>query len=193
MAKKDNDSTAYVYAQALHAVAHEAGVVVQIEQQLQAIAEVVKTGPASLGKFFASPAIGFEAKASIYRKTFGGRIHPILLNFILTATKNKRSLAMMEKCLFYFRELCNQTDGIAELEVRSARKLESAELEKLKEAMKRKLGRKIQVVEKLDASLLGGFVVLHQNQQWDASVTTRLERLKQELKKTKFPATVLKD
>jgi F-type H+-transporting ATPase subunit delta len=190
---KSNDNAAGVYAQALYDAAQQAGVVPQIYSELESVADVLQKHASTGGEFFASPAVGFDEKAQVYRKAFQGKIHPLLLNFILTVAKHGRSPAMFPQCLLAFRELSNAQDGVAELEVRSARKLSDAELEKLTKTMARKLNLKVHVTEKVEPELLGGFIVLHQNQQWDASVSSRLHKLQNGLKEAKFPSSVLKD
>lgn len=190
---KSNDNVAYIYGQALYEAAKEAGALVEIEAQFVTIVDALQKHQDTRGTFFGSPVVSFEDKARVYRKAFGGKVHPLLLNFVLTAAKHSRSPAMFKLCLHYFRQHCNQLEGIAELDVSSARKLDDAEMAKLKATMTKKLGRKVVVREKVDPSLLGGFVVLHQNQQWDATVSSRLNRLKKGLQETKFPNTVLKD
>jgi len=190
---KSNDNVAYAYAQALYEAAKEANALPQIEAELAALVDVLAK---QLGKgtaFFDSPSVGFAEKAAVYKKTFGGKVHPLLLNFILTVVKHGRSPAMLTQCLVNFRGFYNTLEGIAQLEVRSARKLDDAEMTKLKAVMSKKLSQKIQVTETVSPELLGGFVVLHQNQQWDATISSRLDRLKTQLKEAKFPSSVLKD
>ena len=119
--------------------------------------------------------------------------HPLLLNFILTTAKHGRSPNMFPQCLLAYRELSNIQDGVAELEVRTARKLADVEMESLQKMMVKKLGLKVHVTEKVQPELMGGFIVLHQNQQWDASVSSRLAKLQTGLKEAKFPSSVLKD
>jgi len=190
---KSNDNVAYAYAQALYEAAKEASALQQIETELAALVEVLAKQLGKGTSFFDSPSVGFDEKAAVYKKTFGGKIHPLLLNFILTVVKHGRSPAMLEQCLSVFRTFFNTLEGVAQLEVRSARKLDDGEMTKLKAVMAKKLNQKIEIKETIEPALLGGFVVLHQNQQWDATVSSRLDRLKKELKEAKFPSSVLKD
>jgi len=189
---KSNDNVAYAYAQALYEAAKEANALQQIENELAALVDVLAR-QLNGTSFFDSPSVGFDQKAAVYKKAFGGKVHPLLLNFILTVVKHGRSPAMLEQCLTVFRTFFNTLEGIANLEVRSARKLDDAEMSKLKAVMAKKLNLKIEIKETVEPALLGGFVVLHQNQQWDATVSSRLDRLKKELKEAKFPSSVLKD
>lgn len=189
---KSTDNVAYAYAQALYEAAKEASALPQIEAELAGLVDVLAK-QVNGGSFFDSPSVGFDEKAAVYKKTFGGNIHPLLLNFVLTIVKHGRSPSMLPQCLTVFRSFFNTLENVAQLEVRSARKLDDGEMTKLKATMAKKLGQKIQITETVAPELLGGFVVLHQNQQWDATVSSRLDRLKKELKEAKFPSSVLKD
>src|ERR1700759_742831 len=132
---KSNDNVAYTYAQALYEAAQQAGVLGQIESDLTALVSVLAKQSEHGGPFFDSPAVGFDEKAAVYKKAFTGKIHPLLLNFLLTVVNHGRSPALLEQCLANFRAFYNASEGVAQLEVKSARKLEEAELTKLKAAM----------------------------------------------------------
>lgn len=190
---KSTDNIAYAYAQALYEAAKEANVLPQIEAELADLVGVVAKQREKGSFFFETPAIGFEEKAKVYKQTFGGRVHPLLLNFILTVVKHGRSPSMLVKCLEVFQGYHNTSKGVATLEVRSAQKLDEAELTKLKAVMSKMLNQKIEITETVAPELLGGFVVKYQNEQWDATVLSRLNRLKDELQGAKFPSSVLTD
>lgn len=190
---KSTDNIAYAYAQALFEAAKEANVLPQIEAELGDLVGVVIHQRDASSNFFETPSVGFDEKAKVYRHVFAGRVHPMLLNFILTVVKHGRSPAMLLKCLEFFQAYHNALKGVAHLEVDSARKLEDAEMTQLKAVMSKMLNQKIEIKETILPELMGGFVVRHQNQQWDATVLSRFNRLKGELQGAKFPSSVLTD
>ena len=60
-------------------------------------------------------------------------------------------------------------------------KLEKQTLDQILSKLKSQVEGDFEVTEEVDPSLIGGFVVKMEDKQFDASVSTQLNRMKQEL------------
>merc|ERR1719198_547631 len=83
----------------------------------------------------------------------------VLPKFITFLAKKKRLLALKPLCMEYVSELYNMQE-IVPVKVTSSSRLSAAQIEAIKEKMKAKTGASdVKLVQAIDASLLGGFVV----------------------------------
>jgi len=73
--------------------------------------------------------------------------------------------------------------GIVPVTIISARKLEDATRDKIVAKIQKSVDGTPELTEKIDESLIGGFIVRMGDKQIDASVSSQLMRLKQELVK----------
>jgi F-type H+-transporting ATPase subunit delta len=80
-----------------------------------------------------------------------------------------------------FEELKHEAERVLKVNVRSATVMDSAETAKLKDALKRRFGRDIEIEQSVDASMLGGAIIDAGEVVIDGSVRGRLARLGQAL------------
>jgi F-type H+-transporting ATPase subunit delta len=80
-----------------------------------------------------------------------------------------------------FEELKHEAERVLKVNVRSATVMDSAETAKLKDALKRRFGRDIEIEQSVDASMLGGAIIDAGDVVIDGSVRGRLARLSQAL------------
>ena len=89
----------------------------------------------------------------------------------------KQVPAMVER----FNELLRRERGVVRAEVRSALPLEDAEREAISERLRALTGDAVEINELVDPSLIGGIAVRIGDRLYDASVRSRLERLRARL------------
>jgi len=80
-----------------------------------------------------------------------------------------------------FVSLLKKQNGIVPVTVTSAVKLEKQTLDQILSKLKSQVEGDFEVTEEVDPSLIGGFVVKMEDKQFDASISTQLNRMKQEL------------
>ncbi|HYF48549.1 MAG TPA: ATP synthase F1 subunit delta [Planctomycetota bacterium] len=189
MASKESGAIAAVYAQALFDVAKDADVVERVEQELRALDEMVRK-EVTFRRFLETPTVSIEDKAKVLKEALSS-FQPIVLNFLFVGLQNSRIPGVLSGTIENYHNLWLQHTGVAELDVRTARKLDEAELEGLKKVMQQKLGRKVALRENVDPKVLGGLVVSHNDTQWDTTVASRLSALIARMKETKFTAELI--
>jgi F-type H+-transporting ATPase subunit delta len=129
--------------------------------------------------FLSSPLIQAEKKVSIFNQLFD-YFEELSLSFVSLITKNGRENILVEIAAS-FQDQVKAYKGIVPVTLVSSKKLDentvNAILAKVKPAVK----GEIELTEKIDEEILGGFVVKIGNTQVDASVANQLKNLKQRL------------
>jgi F-type H+-transporting ATPase subunit delta len=166
---------ARVYAEALFDVAREKGKLDAVRDELAQFAEAVD-GDRDLQVFFFSPYFSSAEKVAGLRRAVSGA-DAELLNFLELLIEKQR---MPE--LFRIRrqldELWKRENRRIEVTVTSAVELEPAVVEKVGEEIERQTGQKVELASRVDGEILGGIVLQVGNKVLDASIRSRLEKLR---------------
>ena len=108
-------------------------------------------------------------------------LDPITTNFIGVLARNGRK-GQLRDVIRAFGRLAADHRGEATAEVVTARPLNDDQLADLKQQLRARAGREVNVDATVDPTLLGGIVVKLGSQQIDASIRTKLNRLAQAMK-----------
>ena len=84
-----------------------------------------------------------------------------------------------------FHSLCNAYHGIEEGVVYAARSLSEDQMKELEDSFKVR-GRNVELTQKLDESLISGFKIVLEDEVIDASMKSKLARMKNELLKERM-------
>jgi len=178
-----NDATrhvARVYAEALYNAADKNGQMREVLEELEELAgDVFRLDP-RLEVFLSSPAVARERKEQALRKGFQGRVTPTTLHFLLVLNHHDR-LAMLRAVALSYRELYDERSGHIKVQVRSAVPLTEDQAERLRQQLRDSFQREPIMETRVDPDLLGGLVVRVEDWVYDASVRTRLEKIRNQL------------
>ena len=166
---------ARVYAEALFDVAKDKGKLDAVRDELAQFADALD-GDRELQVFFFSPYFSTAEKvAGLVRAVSGA--DPELLNFLELLIEKGR---MQE--VFRIRR---QLDGLwkeenrrIDVTVTSAVELDRAVVEKVGEEIERQTGQKVELASRVDDEIIGGIVLQVGNMVLDASIRSRLEKLR---------------
>ncbi|MBI5071500.1 ATP synthase F1 subunit delta [Candidatus Falkowbacteria bacterium] len=103
----------------------------------------------------------------------------VLDNFVKTLAKNN-ALRLAPQIIDYFTKYANQVEGIADLKIKSTEPIKGDLAEKIKKvapAILRKNFKKINIIEEIDKSLVGGFVLECDDAVFDASIKNKFQTL----------------
>jgi F-type H+-transporting ATPase subunit delta len=125
------------------------------------------------------PAIPFAEKEKVLRKVATGVARePLSLALLMVRRGRPGAIdAMVDR----FRELVRRDRGISLAEVRTALPLDDEERTAIAQRLRALTGNRIEMNEVVDESLIGGVSVRIGDQLYDASVRSRLERLRARL------------
>lgn len=119
-------------------------------------------------------------------------LDPITTNFVGVLARNGRK-GVLQSVIRAFRRLASEHRGEATAEVVTARPLNDDQLAQLRQQLRVRAGRDVNIDATVDPSLLGGIVVKLGSQQIDASIRTKLNRLAQAMKgEARMPSAPMK-
>jgi len=166
---------ARVYAEALFEVGRDKGKLDALQQQLAQFADAVDRDR-ELQVFFFSPYLSSAEKQEGIARAITGA-EPELINF-LELLVDKQRMTEVFRIRRQFEELWKQENRRIDVTVTSAVELDSAVVEKIGQEVERQTGEEVDLSSKVDGDILGGIVLQVGNMVLDASIRSRLEKLR---------------
>ena len=168
------------YAKALYKQANEEGVAETLYAEMKQLAASYATEPA-LKQLTDNPFVSVEDKKRVVLSAAGSKAGGLLEKFVLLVVKNRRVEQLRLMAMSYvdcYREL----NDIVPVEVVTASELDKSHLDSIVALVQRSLpGKAIELSTRIDASLIGGFVVNVDSLVLDASVKNELNKLRLKL------------
>lgn len=171
-----------VYGQGLYALAKEESLEDSILQELTALQTAFAEQPEFL-KLLASFNVPKQERLEIIDNSFRGKVQPYVLNFLKLLTE-KGYIARFDLCCKAYREQYNEDKGILQVRAVSALPLTNSQKTQLTDKLVAITGKKIDLVCKVDKSVLGGIRLSYGGIQVDGTVQSRLQAMEKRLKNT---------
>lgn len=136
---------------------------------------------ADLRQALFNPALAVDVRVRVI-DALASRLHlgREVRNFLAVLLQHDR-MSAVEEIVAEFRAEMDRRQGISEIEVVSARRLDPDERRQMEQQAARLAGTQVRARFREDNSLIGGAVVRIGSTVYDGSVRGRLERMKQEL------------
>ena len=177
----ENSEAAERYAHAVFDLAKEAKALEAVEQDFAKFLAAWKES-ADLRSVARSPLIEPVEKAraltAVAERLGVGELGRKLIG---VAAQNRRA-AELPAIAAAYRTLVARDRGARQVEIISARPLGQGERSAIVEALGKSLGAKVEAETTVDDSLIGGFVVRVGSRQFDASIKSKLDALRLQLK-----------
>jgi F-type H+-transporting ATPase subunit delta len=168
------------YAKSLLDLAQEMGTLATIKQDMDLLANTM-AGSRDLRLLLRNPIVKHDKKLSILNAIFEGKVSEMLMRFFQILTSKNRESAL-EHIGTEFLSQYNALMGVQVAEVTSATPLTPATRAEIEQMVKQQTGlTDVSLTEKVDASLIGGFVLRVGDRQVDDSVKGNLRRLRASL------------
>lgn len=173
------------YVKSLLGLAVEQGVLEAVNTDMQFFDRVCHSNR-DFVLMLKSPIIRHEKKKEILNKLFSGKVHPLTMSIIEILTKKNRE-PLLPSIATEFHNAYNVYKGIGKASVISTVPVD-AELRRELVALVKKLSDKTQVEleEKVDKDLIGGFILNVGDRQIDASIKNKLKNLKNKFSENPF-------
>lgn len=177
MARRDTAARRYAEAAFQIGRAEGSGALDRWQKDLTHLAELL--AEPELQRIVEHPAIAFSDKERVVRRLAGDASAGALRLVLLMVRRGRPGAiaAMVE----HFGELLRRERGIVRAEVRTALPLRDEERSLVVERLRALTERSVEIREEIDASLIGGIAVRIGDRLYDASVRSRLERLRTRL------------
>lgn len=167
------------YAKALFALANEANSFDLMKKDMELLYQCIKEIP-ELQFVIQSPVIKVSEKIKLFRETFSTSFEPITFSFIDLVLERRRE-EYLEGIARHFLALLKTEQGIQSAELVTSAPLDEQLRQSILKFIARKFNTKIELHETVDDKLIGGFILRVGDQQVDASIASKLARIKTEL------------
>lgn len=176
------DALARIYANALFELAQaESGQsgIESTQSELEDLIELARTEP-MFGEFLASQILPASARGTSMEKILAGRVSDLTKRFLLTLN-NKGRLNHLAAIAAAFDQRVQEAFGRVEVDVYTASPISPDELAAIRARLQQVLGKEPIVHPYTDRGMIGGLKLQIGDQLIDASVATRLRKLRDRL------------
>ena len=169
------------YAKSVFDLANEHSTLEEVHNDMVNIKETVE-GSRELEVLLKSPIVNSSKKLSILNSLFGDS-NDLTKKFFMLVVKKGREADLFETAK-QFHLLYNAKKGIEMAEVITPFELTDDLRNSFKEKVRQLSGQQgVELKEKIDKSLIGGFILNIEGKQIDESVKTRLQKIEQSFAK----------
>jgi F-type H+-transporting ATPase subunit delta len=172
------EEIAQVYARSLFEVAEEHDKLDVVREQVGQFADALAESR-ELQTFFFSPYFSTEEKKKGLDTALEDA-EDIVRNFLAVLIENHRMPALM-RVRRELDELWRDVNQLLPVEITSAVELDEGVTSKIGDEIGRQTGRTVELTSTVDPDVLGGIIVRVGNSILDASIRTRLERLRKQV------------
>jgi len=173
------------YVKSLLSLAVEQGVVEAVHADMQFFNKVCRSNR-DFVLMLKSPIIRHEKKKEILNKLFSGRVHALTMSIIEILTKKNRE-PLLPSIATEFHNAYNLYKGIGKASITSTVPIDD-ELRSELVTIVKKLShmKQVELEEKVDKDLIGGFILNVGDLQIDASIKNKLKALKNKFSENPF-------
>ena len=173
------------YAKSLLDLGKEMGTLETVKQDMDLLGKTVAENR-DLRLLLRNPIVKHDKKLAILTAIFQGKVSDVTMQFFTILTQKNRESAL-ESMGTEFQVQYNVMQGIQTAQVTSATPLTPALRDELEQLVIKQTGlTEVKLTEKVDPSLIGGFVLRVGDQQIDDSVRTSLRKLRTSLQENTY-------
>ena len=170
------------YGEALYSLAREENLSQVIYDQLKVLSASFAQEP-DFVRLLSSPSLTKAERCQILDDCFRGKTEPYVLNFMKILTE-KGYMRHFGDCVQAYRASFNRDNGILPVTAITAVALTDAQTAKLIAKLSGITGKKIELTNKLDPTVLGGMRLDYDGKRVDDTVSHRLDAVRSMLQNT---------
>lgn len=166
------------YAKAIFEMALEKSVLDTVNADMISIAETVRSNQ-ELAAFLSNPVVKNDVKLAAVNEVFSG-VQALTKDSFTLLNENGR-FEILVQVAEIFQTLSDEHKGIITAKVTTAVPMDAAlESQVSKKIQSLAVGKTVRIENTVDPSLIGGFVIRLGDMQYNASLASKLQQLKQE-------------
>jgi F-type H+-transporting ATPase subunit delta len=167
------------YAKALFALAKEANSFEAMKKDMELLYRCIQE-ITELQFVIQSPVIKVSEKIRLFEVSFRDTFSQLTFSFINLVLERRREEYLMGISR-HFLTLLKTEQGIQSAELVTASPLDETLRKSILQYITRKFNTKVELQETVDDKLIGGFILRVGDRQLDASITSKLKRIQNEL------------
>jgi len=167
------------YAKAFFSTAKEKKMLETLKTDMELVLNVCNNS-ADFIILLNSPIVKTSIKADLISTIFKEKVNALTLKFLLLITSNKREIQIPGICR-NFLDLTRKDQNIKSAVLTTATEINKKTIDKIESLMSDELGAKVELTSKVNAKIIGGMILRIEDKQYDASIVTQLNKIKQQL------------
>ncbi len=167
------------YAKALFILAKEENQHNLVMKDMENLLELFANVP-EFNELTDNPVLKPSQKMDILNNIIKDHVQPITLSFIKLIVENNR-LNFLDSIARVYKDMFKQDLGIKPATLLTSVPIDEKLRHTILRIINKRMNLKIELEEKIDTDLIGGFILKIGNQQIDASISYQLEKIKKEL------------
>lgn len=182
MIESQPDAVARLYARSLFELASEQGGRSAIEDAGAELGDLVEIArqDRSFGEFLSSRIVPTVKRDETLKAILKGRVSDLILRFLLTLNEKDR-LSHLAVIASAYDEMVQEHFGLVEVDVYTAAPIDQDLRERVASALRKAIGKEPVIHAYTDETMLGGVKLQIGDQLIDASIATRLRRMRERL------------
>lgn len=164
------------YAKSLLSLAEEKGVLDKVHEDMLLFSKTVDENY-EFKRILKNPIINHEKKLNILNAIFKGKVQPMTIAIFEIITRKNREAALPSIAKEFHHQF-NVLRGIEEATVTTSFPLSNDLRSEFKKIVKEISGKDVELTEKVDENLIGGYILKIGDRQIDDSVISKLKELK---------------
>jgi F-type H+-transporting ATPase subunit delta len=166
------------YARALFETAMDQKKVERINSDMLLLIESIKINEFKI--FLENPVIFPSKKLALFNSIFQDKLDALTIDFFKLLTRNKREL-YLSAIARNFRRMAGEFLGIKAVDLVTAFSPDVKLVQNISDIISTIFKAKVEITEKIDPEIIGGFIVTVEGLQYDASISTKLNNIKKDL------------
>lgn len=164
------------YAKALFQLASDRGQTDRVAEDMRLIGEVTSENR-ELGVVFANPTIRFDKKTAIVQSLFEDKVSAETMAFLRFVVRKNRSVNLQGISNAYM-EIYRAAKGIVLSDLVTHQPIDDSAREGVTRLVAEYTGRQVELHDRTDAKMLGGFKLEFDNKMYDARIRTKIRKLR---------------
>jgi F-type H+-transporting ATPase subunit delta len=172
------------YAKSLFELAIETGKLEEVKNDMGLFLDLIRDS-AEFRHFLISPVVRPDRKIKVIDEIVKGKVGDLTQKFyhLIASKRREKYLAGIANA---FIEKYKEHHNIVTVEIKTVNPLSQALRDKIVSVIEHRRGITVDLIETIDQSLIGGFIVSTGDVRYDASLATSVKKLKKEFEENLY-------
>jgi F-type H+-transporting ATPase subunit delta len=172
------------YAKSLFELAQESGRLEKVKSDMDLLLEVIRDNK-DFRHFLVSPVVRPDKKIGALDAILADKVDKLTKQFyhLIASKRREKYLAGIARA---FIEKYKEYKKIVTIEIRTVSPLSETMKNQIINLLEQRRGITVDLIEIIDPTLIGGFIVSTGNLRYDASLTTSIKKLKKEFEENLY-------
>ena len=172
------------YAKALFDLSLEYKILDKVKSDMEVVVSVCEQNK-DFRLLMKSPIVNSEKKEAIIKAIFGKNFQKMSLHFLIIIIRKRRE-ANIKIIAEKFIDLYKEYNHITTTSLKTTVEINDEIRKEIIDLMKKQTKGEIELIEKINKDLIGGFILDFDNMEYDASILREIKNLKKEFDKNLY-------